>query len=83
MIVVNVQDDADVGGQMQESLVILTGLNDRRLAAAGFAVSVDQGQLTAAGSRPASSSMVVIMPEVVVLPWVPETPTVMGYIRLT
>ena len=39
--------------------------------------------MTAAGSRPASSSMVVIMPEVVVLPWVPATPTVCECMRLT
>ena len=39
--------------------------------------------ITAAGSLPASSSMVVIMPVVVVLPWVPETQTLWEYMRLT
>ena len=39
--------------------------------------------MTALGSRPASSSAVVIMAVVVVLPWVPATQMLLLYRRLT
>ena len=47
MIVVDVQDNTHRAGQMQEGLVVLTGFDDNALAAAGLAVTADQGQLAA------------------------------------
>ena len=47
MIVINVEDHADVRGQMQEGLAVLTGFDDNAVAFARLAVAVDQGQLAA------------------------------------
>ena len=47
MVVVDVQNDADGGGQMQEGLAVLAGLDDHALSLAGLAVAADEGQLAA------------------------------------
>ena len=86
MVVVDIQHDGEVGSQLQEGLGELAGFDDDVIALAGLAVAVDEGSLppmTAEGSRPASSSAVVIMEVVVVLPWVPETQMLCLYRRLT
>lgn len=75
-----------INGSVQEGLTVFAGFDHNVIAVASFAVTADQWQLAAdygGGSLPASSSMVVIMPVVVVLPWVPETQTLWEYMRLT
>ena len=47
MVIVDVQDDAHRAGQLQEGLMVLAGLNDHALAAAGLAVAADERQLAA------------------------------------
>ena len=51
MIVVNVQHNGQVGGQFEEGLGILTGLDDDVIALTGLAVAVDEGQLAADDGR--------------------------------
>ena len=51
MVVVDVQHDGEVGGQLQEGLGELAGLDDDVIALAGLAVAVDEGQLAADDRR--------------------------------
>ena len=51
MIVVDVQHNGQVGGQFEEGLGILTGLDDDVIALTGLAVAVDEGQLAADDGR--------------------------------
>ena len=51
MIVVDVQHNGQAGGQFEEGLGILTGLDDDVIALTGLAVAVDEGQLTADDGR--------------------------------
>ena len=47
MVVVDVQNDGDGGGQLQEGLRELAGLHHDLAAGAGLAVAVDEGQFAA------------------------------------
>ena len=51
MIVVDVQHNGQVGGQFEEGLGILAGLDDDVIALTGLAVAVDEGQLAADDRR--------------------------------
>lgn len=55
MVVVDVQHDREVGGQLQEGLRELTGLDDDVVALARLAVAVDEGQLAADDRRGVAS----------------------------
>ena len=47
VVIVDVQHHREVGGQLEERLCKLAGLNDDVVALAGLAVAVDEGQLAA------------------------------------
>ena len=71
---------------MQEGLTVFAGFDHNVIAVASFAVTADQWQLAAdygGGVFAGQFQQVVIMPVVVVLPWVPETQTLWEYMRLT
>ena len=51
MVVVDVQHDRQIRGQLEEGLGILAGLDDDVVALAGLAVAADEGQLAADDGR--------------------------------